>query len=438
MRDSDEMALDLMLHTISDRYAPPMQCTSTTGFQESLKTSITADLENMRTAKKISYPIKDEFLKYIQLYEDMNRELIKNYKRVVMDNMVLHRSIEYLDRSFLRKIDNIETRIESRIERQIELQFEKQSQTPMTFANVAQRAVPLVAGGGRRTQKDIVAEKSKDYCVEIRPNNETEDIKIAEGRVNRVLRANAGAGIGVKKVKTTKSHKVIVAVESEDLQNRVLAVLQTDNMLNQNCKIAKESKLWPKIKLKGVTAGLIDDYDKDDPKGVEALDERFLTNIRVKNRCFDDYPTNEDLIKVFKPVYHWKPRPRYRGAQNDDVRDVMIVVEPTLRAKLNDTLYSDNMALKITDAQLIKQCFKCYGFGHKADSPRCTLPQACSHCAGPHKYKDCPQTVRADTAQKRCIKCIRAATPANGSEPANGRDHEDYHHSPYNHELSPL
>jgi hypothetical protein len=47
----------------------------------------------------------------------------------------------------------------------------------------------------------------------------------------------------------------------------------------------------------------------------------------------------------------------------------------------------------------LTQCFKCQGFGHRAE--RCTRPQRCDRCTEQHETKTC----NADTTYTKCALC---------------------------------
>ena len=147
----------------------------------------------------------------------------------------------------------------------------------------------------------------------------------------------------------------------------------------------------------------------------------FLKTLLAKNKTlFPNITTIEELIKVIKPVFHSNPRPRFRGS-NDQVRDVTLAVEPTLRKKIGDHLLIDCESCRVRSADLVRQCFRCFRFGHIATScpdvfdtktgtrkaPEDIPAEHCSHCAERHSVTDCPD--REDATTTRCHVCISAA-----------------------------
>ena len=156
-------------------------------------------------------------------------------------------------------------------------------------------------------------------------------------------------------------------------------------------------KLMPTIFLKGVR--------KDIAKN--SIPEMFANF----NHLIDQHVQRNNLdIKNLVQIVN--ERTNFRNS--DRLINYGMTVDPKIRdIIINDMggkIILDYSMVHVEDMSPLRQCYRCYGFNHKAE--KCQLKkeeQLCFHCGGRHLHENCPNKHLAP----RCINCIKSGIKEN-------------------------
>lgn len=204
-----------------------------------------------------------------------------------------------------------------------------------------------------------------------------------QGNVSEILKKEINpttAKINIATVKNTKSGAVIVECASKEDSRKLKMAVDLSSKL-QGKEIKKGN---PRIILRGI--------DKHISK--EVLIEKFAEN-------------NQSIVDELEGLENFKDevRERFRyGGKTPKSRTVAVVLEVSARARrafLKDRVSLGWQSLYAEDHFTVEQCFKCYGYGHRAAN--CSeKSQHCGKCGSvEHIFKDC----KSDT--EKCIACVR-------------------------------
>ena len=225
--------------------------------------------------------------------------------------------------------------------------------------------------------------------ISIRDNTDTTTTR----KVLSELIQPAKQGIDVTNAQGLSNGKMILDFRDEDSKNKFNTIAaSTANIIAEPPR-----KLTPTIMLKGVRK----DIDKS------KIPEMFASF----NHQIDIYVLSND-IDIKKAVQIVNERTNFRN--RDRLINYGITVDPKIRdIIINDMggkIILDYSMVHVEDMSPLRQCYRCYGFNHKAE--KCQLKpeeQLCFHCGGRHNYNICPNQHLAP----RCANCIKTGVRDN-------------------------
>jgi len=182
--------------------------------------------------------------------------------------------------------------------------------------------------------------------------------------------------IPIKNSTTTKSGKVCLFMENEDVMKDAKKALESKYNVEATKSISK--KILPKVKLFNIDTSL---YNKDSCQQLKA-------DILNKNKYIEDKLIN-DSDAIFEII-----------AVNDSHSYAIAKMTEDIRGMIKDNanrLFLNLTSHVVKDNFQPQQCFKCQKFGHKAGSDHCCDIDTCLHCTGNHKSRDC--------TMKHSLKC---------------------------------
>lgn len=203
----------------------------------------------------------------------------------------------------------------------------------------------------------------------------------------------AKQGIDVTGAQSLSNGKMIIDFRDEHSKNKFNNIAATTNTIITE----PPRKLMPTIFLKGVR--------KDIAKN--SIPEMFANF----NHLIDQHVQRNNLdIKNLVQIVN--ERTNFRNS--DRLINYGMTVDPKIRdIIINDMggkIILDYSMVHVEDMSPLRQCYRCYGFNHKAE--KCQLKkeeQLCFHCGGRHLHENCLNKHLAP----RCINCIKSGIKEN-------------------------
>nr|CAH7738734.1 unnamed protein product [Callosobruchus chinensis] len=174
-------------------------------------------------------------------------------------------------------------------------------------------------------------------------------------------------------VNRTRKTKNGVAIHCKDDKSLVALKTILSSSLGQKYSFDKQQKFNPRMMLSDVRL-----------EGLNSPNE-VVENIITLNQLEDEHKAEIRYITKIK---------------RSNATDIIIEVSPQLRKCFlhRRFLFIGWQASNVSDYLRVKNCYKCYGYGHF--SVDCKSEPHCSKCAGSHRPKEC----KAETVQ--CINCL--------------------------------
>lgn len=264
---------------------------------------------------------------------------------------------------FLTIIENKDKLIEAKekiiecLEKNIEEQHEyKKPQTSLSYSQVAQ--------------------KNKEVVIMVKPKDNKQQSNTTKEVIQEKINPQT-VGTSISRVKYVKNGGVALFCDESGLNN---LQNQAEQILGKEYEVAKIDKKNPKLKIFGVNKN---DVNNDDD---------FINKIIFHNRI------NKDKDNFLLRVVHKQP-----CIVNTKNCHVIIEADPSTYNDLSKNTYIQTgwKGCKYEEYLNIVQCYKCWKFGHKANSCK-SEKDICPKCSGDHKSGECQSTTNC------CINCKHA------------------------------
>lgn len=230
-----------------------------------------------------------------------------------------------------------------------------------------------------KNRKDIIHIQPYTSSVIIKPRK-VQSAEITKLEVTTQINPTK-IGIPIKGIKTISNGGVIISTSDSKAAETLLAEAQ-EKLNEENYEAYITKPLQPKIKILGV----------DRQYGESELFEELMMQ--------NHFITEEDnRIKI-----------QY-SAQSKKTNKWIITIEVkgnTFRKIMNaGEINVGWTSCKVVEDLYIKQCFSCYGFGHKRQE--CKRNPICPHCTGEHEGRNCKETTHL------CTNCDYVNKKYNGN-----------------------
>lgn len=212
---------------------------------------------------------------------------------------------------------------------------------------------------------------------------ENEDTSITRQTLAQLIQP-AKEGIAMTDAKSLSKGKMIINFKDKESKNKFELLAKATKKINTE----PPRKLRPSIMLKGVR---LDVKKENIPSMFESFNYPIALHVN-RNQL--------DITKLVEVVAEKK------NFRNDMLINYVISIDPAIRDivinEMNGKIILDYALVHAEDMSPLRQCYRCYGFNHIANT--CQLrpeQQVCHHCALMHKFEQCPNK----TSPQRCVNC---------------------------------
>lgn len=257
-------------------------------------------------------------------------------------------------------------------------------EAPKTYASVTSKQTRVI--------KTPLYANAASVVVGLKTPNAKSSATMKE--IEKTLNATT-LGVQILNKRNLSNGKVLVTLTNATEQTKFNnAANQISTLQSQNAK-----KFRPVILLKGVQKDMTD---------AEITDAIVEQNSRIKDYITSNNATTEDTVKIrFKALNRRNP---------DHLMNVGVEVDAKIRREIMETpdkrLALGYQRVHVEDANPLKQCFCCWGFGHTTKDCKNKDKNICPHCAGEHAYANCDK--KKDTPCCHNCNTSNARTFGNG------------------------
>jgi len=309
---------------------------------------------------KISKPQAEKFNKYINM---LREEIVcAREERARLDTRVKERSeIGKMVREIVREeVDKIKSGME---------------ETSESYAHAAKKVlpdIPPISGNN-----GPVVQAPKQVIV----RHETKESEVVIKELKKLVLPSS-IGLKVRRLVSIRNGVIVEADTEEGADNLVAhAPLKEAGFI-----VERPTKKKPVIMIFDVGADLKDE---------EIKDEVFSRNVQGSSIRKDEFLEEFQIRRKFKDA-------RSAGRKVNLVVESSVRVRNWLRGK--ERIFVEWQSCKVIDYVDVARCYKCQRYGHIAKHCNHEKP-SCSHCAGEHEYKDCPDKGKKE--KECCANCKR-------------------------------
>ncbi|XP_061729237.1 uncharacterized protein LOC133534172 [Cydia pomonella] len=182
-------------------------------------------------------------------------------------------------------------------------------------------------------------------------------------------------GIGIKSVRETKNKKVVISCDSNEDRQKLSTAIK-DKTTNITVDVPRLRN--PTLRIIGVIP--------------EFANEKIEDAITKQNvRLLEGIAEEKKKIRFVRTI----------KGRNDSIKNVIVDVSPEVWAAMNgQKLRIGYQSLMAVDQSPILQCFKCFGFGHRASD--CKATARCAYCAENHDTRGCNNRESGPS----CVNCM--------------------------------
>ncbi|XP_061719986.1 uncharacterized protein LOC133527111 [Cydia pomonella] len=205
----------------------------------------------------------------------------------------------------------------------------------------------------------------------IDPRQEGKDVlKVIKEKVDVV-----DIGVGIKSVRETRNKKVIISCDSNEDRQKLSTAIKTQTT---NITVGIPKMRNPSLRIIGV----IPEY-----ASAKIEDAMIKQNVRLLDGIADEHKT----VRYVRAV----------KGRNDSVRNAIVEVSPQMwTAMQGQKVRIGYQSVMAVDQSPVLQCFKCFGFGHRASE--CKSDARCAYCAEHHDTRSCNNRETVS----RCVNCV--------------------------------
>jgi hypothetical protein len=329
-------------------------------------------------------------------------EMLKAIEKMV-DSLAVLRSSDTAKSKILESITEVAKMIKEQQREPTPIEHAEVSKvsTEVNPGTKSRSWVQVVASPGQKTTVDIHLEMAKRECLEklkkeraktevtictrsasddvqrdIDTLNEKDLTKLLEEHIHECLKAQGKHDVSVKRV--WKAAKHIVKIQCNSIEDAAMV-----KELNWEKLLAGASVTVP---MYGLVVHGAPKYDIDVRNGdINEIKENIES-------------TNQIKVKHVRPLMR---KPRNPSAPTESI--IIFTEHPEEANKcINDGLRMGRRILHVeryAPQYQIKQCFRCQGYGHRAES--CTKEAQCGKCAQNHETHECNQNSKTAS----CVQC---------------------------------
>ncbi|KAG8233101.1 hypothetical protein J437_LFUL013292 [Ladona fulva] len=187
----------------------------------------------------------------------------------------------------------------------------------------------------------------------------------------------------INTVRTAGKKSIIIETKTEEDKNKLVSGDLKRRLEEKGLKVENLRKKNPKIILFSIHR--------------DTTEKEFKENVYNQN-FKESQITKDNFMEGFKYSFT-------RGNRDNSYCNWIFQVTPEIREFLisKDRIYARWESHYIKDFTGLTRCYRCQGYGHKAQGCR-EKEDTCGHCAGKgHRYQDCPNKNRRET----CANCKR-------------------------------
>jgi hypothetical protein len=329
-----------------------------------------------------SSKIKQKFDDSIKQCGNIKREAKTDINQCILDLLdIIHEQNDLIIESNPRSNCDLETVVKACKEANCELLDNiKKFIAPQTYSSIVKRGQEY--GGSERLIRP-------NHTVLIRPIDNKIDSKQCENAFKMALKNNKN--IAINKIKYISNGGLAVNCGSQEESDLLMDTV--DKEMN-TFKAEKPKKKNPKIVIKGIDEDLKEEEIVEQIINKNKLIKEFF--IANKREQIDDH-----LKCVFKFRKNVKQTAENKSKTNTWVLEISAQMYNIIVNKLS-SVYIGFRSCKVNEYINVFRCFKCCGFGHKADECK-QISFSCGICGEGHETNRCS----AGTEKHLCVNCDR-------------------------------
>jgi len=243
---------------------------------------------------------------------------------------------------------------------------------PASFAEVTKQSIsviPPVSG-----VKGPIKQAPKQVIVR-HAEKESEEITATLKRLVKPTEIN------VRRLVKIRNGVIVEADNEESVEN----LMKQEVLVNAGLKVERPTKKKPIIKVFDVSSDLTDEGIKE---------QVYVKNMRESQITEDEFKQEFEVRRKYKDV-------RSGGKKSNIIVECSSRVRNYLRER--ERIFIEWESCKVQDYVDVTRCYKCQRYGHVAKY--CSSQSSCSHCAGEHDYKECPDKEKNEKVS--CGNCKR-------------------------------
>jgi len=302
-------------------------------------------------------------------------EKLKKYADLIAEEIVIAREERARQETRVKERSEIGKMVREVVREEVQKIRNEKEETSGTYSQAVRSVatvIPPVTGS-----KPPVMQPPKQVIVK----HDTKDSLEVTKELKRLV-VPSRIGLKVRRLVHIRNGVIVEAETDEGVDNLLAHV----PLREAGLKVERPTKKKPVVMIYDVGADLKDE---------EIKDEVYHKNMQ------DSEIGKDEFMQEFTIRYKHKDK-RTAG------RKVHLVVETSVRVRnwlrRKEGLFIEWQCCRVKDYVDVARCYKCQRYGHIAKYCENEKP-SCSHCAGEHVYKDCPDKNKKE--KECCANCKR-------------------------------